>query len=100
MRDFEVNCVTRAHRGAGHEHITHLGHDGNRWRLSSEAVVRRIESRTEAFFVLNRKTGERAYIGVVREAGQTPYLRVYLDGVWTDKLLQLPEAGPGCEAIG
>lgn len=100
MREFEVNCVSRAHPGASHEHITHVGHDRNQWRLSSEAVMLRIESRTEAFFVLNRKTGERAYIGVVREAGQPPYLRVFLDGVWTDKLLTLPECGPGCEAIG
>lgn len=100
MKELEVNCVCRAHLGADHQHITHIGHDRNGWRLAREQVVARIEARIEAFFVLNRKTGERSYIGVVRDGDAPPYLRVYLDGIWNDKLLSLPECGPHCEMIG
>lgn len=99
MKEFEVTCVVRAHGGAQHEHITHIGHSANGWRLTRELVVQRIEARSEAFYVVNRKTGERGYIAVSRD-GPSPYLRVHLDGIWTDKLLTLPECGPHCEVVG
>lgn len=98
MKEFEVNCVCRAHQGATHEHITHIGHSRDGWRLPRALAVERIEARAEAFFVLNRKTGERSYIGVVREGARPPFLRVFLDGIWNDRLLTLPDCGHRCDA--
>lgn len=100
MKDFEVNCLCRSRGGAGHQHITHIGHSSNGWRLACELAIERIETRAEAFYVLNRKTGERSYIGVMREGDGPPFLRVFLDGIWNDKLLTLPDCGQNCDNVG
>jgi hypothetical protein len=100
MREFEINCASRLNRQGGHEHITHLGHIANHWRLSLESMVRRIESGTEGYYLLDRKTGERLRLAVVREPGHTPYLRTQRADGWTDHLLALPECGRSCALIG
>jgi len=100
MREFEVNCVNRLSRSGGHEHVTHVGHIANHWRLTRESVIRRVESGAEAYYTLDKVSGERRYIAVVREAGHAPYLRTRHGSGWTDHLLALPECGRTCELVG
>lgn len=99
MKEYEVNCVNKLNRGSQHEHITHIGHTVNKWRLTREAAIARIESKSEAFYTVDRLSGKRAYIGVVREAGKAPYLRTYADGKWNDNLLAQSECGADCKLI-
>lgn len=99
MKEFEVNCVTKPNRQSAHEHITHIGHTVNKWRLTREAAIQRIESKSEAFYTVDRQTGKRAYIGVVREAGKAPYLRTHADGKWNDNLLAQAECGADCKIL-
>jgi hypothetical protein len=58
------------------------------WRLTKEAAIRRIRSKNEAFFTINKLTGGKEYIGVVDAT--PPYLRTHADGVWNDNLLAQP----------
>lgn len=99
MKEYQVNCVNKLNRNSSHEHITHIGHTGNKWRLSREAAIARIESKTEAFYTVDKSTGKRIYIGVVREAGKMPYLRTHADGKWNDNLLAQSECGAECSLI-
>lgn len=99
MKEFEVNCVNKPNRNSPHEHITHIGHTVGQWRLTREAAIARIESKSEAFYTVDRATGKRAYIGVVREAGKVPYLRTYADGKWGDNLLAQSECGSNCKIV-
>ncbi|MGB9985207.1 MULTISPECIES: DUF3892 domain-containing protein [unclassified Herbaspirillum] len=74
-------------------------HTGNKWRHTREAAITRIESKTEAFYTVDKATGKRIYIGVVREAGKAPYLRTHADGKWNDNLLAQGECGADCRLI-
>jgi len=71
----------------------------NQWRLTREAAITRIESKTEAYYTVDKSTGKRAYIGVVRETGKAPYLRTYADGKWNDNLLAQTECGASCKVV-
>lgn len=96
MKEFQVSCITKSPPDSRyHQHITHIGGIGaTAWRLTKESAIRRIDSKEEAFFTVEKNTGKRAYIGVVREAGKDPYLRTHADNVWNDNLL----AQPACPA--
>jgi hypothetical protein len=60
----------------------------------------RINSKTEAFYTLDRTTGRKVYIGVVPSDGlRGPYLKTHADGEWKDNMLALPECGPDCRVI-
>jgi hypothetical protein len=48
-------------------------------------------ARANTFFVLDARTGKRADVGVVREAGKAPYLRTHADGYYNDNLLALDQ---------
>ena len=95
MKEFLVTCINKPNRMSSHEHITHIGNitndPANRWRLAREEAIRRIEAKEEAFYTVDRATGNKMYIDVVREAGRNPFLRTHADGKWNDNLLALPE---------
>ena len=84
---------------SSHEHITHIGNIDAKWRLTRETAIARIDAKTEAFFTVDRTTGRKMYIGVVREAGKVPYLRTHADGKWNDNLLALAECDGTCKII-
>lgn len=96
MKEFQVSCITKSPPDSvHHQHITHIGGIGaTAWRLTKASAIRRIESKGESFFTVDKNTGKRAYIGVVREAGSEPYLRTHADGTWNNNLL----AQPACPA--
>jgi len=99
MQEYEVTCINKPDRSSSHEHITHIGNIAGNWRLTREDAIRRIDSKESAFYTVDRSTGKKVYIGVVREAGRTPYLRTYADGKWNDNLLALAECGVSCKII-
>ena len=100
MKEYEINCVNKSNRNSSHEHITHIGHTVNRWRLTREEAISRIDSKTEAFYTVDKITKKRAYVGVVRQESKAPYLRTHADGRWNDNLLAQSECGVECKLLG
>jgi len=99
VNEFEVNCITKPNRESRHEHITHIGNTNANWKLTRESAIQRIEAKTETFFTHDRQTGQKAYVGVVREVGKHPYLRTYADGEWNNNLLAQDECGVSCGIV-
>ena len=99
MKELEVNCITKSKHATGHEHITQIGNNANRWRLSHEIAIQRIETKVEAYYTVDAETRKRAYIGVVRLAGKPPYLRAFGYDGWTDALLAQGECGAACVLV-
>lgn len=99
MAEYQVTCINKPDRNSRHEHITHIGNTLNNWRMTRELAIAQIDGKINSFYTVDRVSGKRAYIGVVREAGKAPYLRTYADGVWNDNLLALVECGSNCELV-
>jgi 23S rRNA A2030 N6-methylase RlmJ len=100
MSEYQVTCVTKPDRFSTHEHITHIGNIANNWKITRESAITRIESKQEAFYTVDSSTGRKAYVGVVREAGKTPYLRTHADSQWNDNLLAQKECDGSCKLVG
>jgi hypothetical protein len=99
MKEFEVNCINKPNHQSAHEHITHIGNVNNSWRIARELAIQRIESNIERFYTVDKTTGKKMQIGVVRESGKHPYLRTHADGKWNDNLLAQQECGASCKII-
>jgi hypothetical protein len=103
MKEFQVTCINKPNRMSSHEHITHIGNitndPANRWRLAREEAIRRIEAKEEAFYTVDRATGNKMYIDVVRETGRNPFLRTHADGKWNDNLLAQTECDGTCKLL-
>jgi hypothetical protein len=99
MTEYEVTCVRKPNRNSTHEHITHIGNRSSEWMMSREVAIERIENKKEAFYTVDRATGKRAYIGVVRAPGRAPFLRTHSDGKWNDNLLALAECDGACKLL-
>jgi hypothetical protein len=101
MKEFEVTCVNKPDRSSAHEHITHIGNVAAQWRLTRESAIKKIDLKEEAFYTIDRSTGKKVYVQVVRGDGnKAPYLRTYADGKWLDNLLALAECNGMCKIIG
>ena len=90
--DRQITCITKPDRFSRHEHITQLGGidgSGQRWYYNREEVIRRIDNRTDRFWVIDPLTARRANVEVIREVGKAPYVRTRRDGILTDNLLSL-----------
>jgi hypothetical protein len=99
MNEFQVTCINKPNRESRHEHITHIGNLASLWRLTREDAIQRIETKQEAFYTVDRSSGKKMYIGVVREIGKVPYLRTHADGKWNDNLLALDECSGTCKVL-
>lgn len=100
MKEFEVTCINKPNRMSAHEHITHIGNTANNWRMAREEAIRRIDSQQDAFYTVDRGTGRKMYVAVVRGDGmKSPYLRTHADGKWNDNLLALDECNGLCKLI-
>ena len=100
MSEYPVTCINKPNRQSAHEHITHIGNISNNWRMPREEAIRRIDSKKDDFYTVDKTTGKKVYIGVVRGDGnKDPYLRTHADGKWNDNLLALPECSNTCQLI-
>jgi uncharacterized protein DUF3892 len=101
VEEFEVTCINKPDRSNAHEHITHIGSVAGQWRITRELAARKIDAKEEAFYTIDRSTGKKVYVYVVRGDGnKAPYLRTYADGKWQDNLLALAECIGSCKIIG
>jgi len=100
MNEFQVTCINKPERASTHEHITHIGNMTDGWKLTRDEAIRRIESRSEAFYTIDKLSGARVYVGVVHPTHGHAYLRTYADGSWNDNLLALAECGASCNVVG
>lgn len=77
--------------GTGSEHISHVKwlqeSDGEVGSMSKQTAVSWLDEGNKAYVQGSRS---RVEVGVVRVAGQDPYLRTYANGTWNDNLLALP----------
>lgn len=98
-KELQVTCISKQNRNSDHEGITHIG-NGSSWRLTRPEAVRRIETGLESFYTVDKTTGRKLSVGVVRPAGRAPYLRTHADGKWNDNLLAQPECTGSCPIVG
>ena len=99
MSEYQITCIWKPNRRSGHEHIAYVGNLEQKWKLTVVAVIFRIDAKQEAYFTVDKVTGEKAYIGVVRERGKAPYLQAYAAGLWNDQLLAQAECGEDCRVM-
>jgi hypothetical protein len=88
MADCRVTCITKPHPNSSHEHITQLGHPPS-WQWTRDQVIASIDARTNTFYVVDPRSGQRSEVGVVRPTGRPAYVRTHADGNWNDNLLSL-----------
>lgn len=100
MSEYQVTCINKLHRESPHEHITHIGNPVAGWRVTRDLAIQHIESNTHQYYTIDRGTGKKCYVGVVREGGKHPYLRTHADGKWNDNLLAQAECNGSCKTIG
>lgn len=99
-KEYQVTCITKPDRFSTHEHITHIGNMAGNWKLTREQAIRRIEGSQDAFYTIDKSTGRKVYVGVVRGDGnKAPYLRTHADGKWNDNLLAQQECGANCSIV-
>jgi hypothetical protein len=68
--------------------------------MTREEAILRIDSNKDFFYTIDRTTGKKVYVGVVRGDGmKSPYLRTHADGKWKDNLLALSECSGTCKLI-
>jgi hypothetical protein len=101
MNEYQITCINKRDRMSAHEHITHIGNITNaeKWRMTRDEAIKRIDAQTAAFYTVDRTTGKKVYVGVWREAGKVPFLRTHADGKWNDNLLALTECDGSCKLI-
>jgi hypothetical protein len=101
MKEFQVTCINKPDRWSSHEHITHIGNSVGAWRLTRDEAIRQIESKVAVFYTVDRTTGNKVYVGVLRNDGaKAPYLRTHADGKWNDNLLALDECASTIKIVG
>jgi hypothetical protein len=99
MTEHQVTCINKPNRASAHEHITHIGNLAGKWRMTREQAIAAIDAKRSAFYTVDRGTGKKMYIGVIRENNKAPYLRTHADGKWNDNLLALDECDGTCKLV-
>lgn len=89
MADCRITCIKKSAPTGGHAHITHAGNTASPWMWDVAKIIKSIDDGSNTFYVKDDKTGKRANVGVVREAGKAPYIRTHADGYYNDNLLSL-----------
>jgi hypothetical protein len=88
---FEIRCINKDDRYNPYERITHVGGYGtSQWKLTVAEVIRRIESREEAFYV-SRPQGDTVDVIVATSRFGNKYIKTTADGDEPNNLLSLPE---------
>jgi hypothetical protein len=101
MKEYEVTCINKPDHSNIHEHITHIGNLASQWRVTRELAIQKIDAGQEAFYTVDKSTGKKMYVGVMRGDGnKAPYLRTHADGKWNDNLLAQSECTGSCKIVG
>lgn len=82
----EITCINKTDRQSAHERIRSIG--GRGWRISQEEAIRRIDLKTEEFYV--SKGGSRVKVITAVRNGYK-YIKTENDGEQPNNLLSLPE---------
>jgi hypothetical protein len=97
MAKHHVTCINKPEHYNRHEHITHIGNSAEKWRITREDAIKRIDSGTDSFYTIDKTTGKECQILVVREQhGKDPYLRSHADGKPNDNLLEQEDCSEAC----
>lgn len=99
MAEYHVTCINKPEHLSSHEHITHIGNLAEHWRVTRETAIYQIDNKINQFYTIDRTTGKKCYVGVVREPGKNPYLRTHADGKWNDNLLAQAECDSSCRIV-
>jgi hypothetical protein len=83
----EVTCVNKQDRQSPYERITHIGGAG--WRDTQTDAIRKIENRTESYYV--NRGSSRVNVIVANSRFGHKYLKTESDGDEPNNLLSLPE---------
>jgi len=100
MAEYQVTCINKPHHQSPHEHITHIGNLAGKWRMTREQAIVQIDAKQNQFYTIDRTTGGKCYVGVVRESNKAPFLRTHADSKWNDNLLAQPECDGTCKVVG
>jgi hypothetical protein len=99
MAEHHVTCINKPHHQSAHEHITHIGNLAAKWRITRESAIHRIDNNSDQFYTIDRSSGKKCYVAVVRESGKHPYLRTHADGKYNDNLLAQAECDSTCRIV-
>lgn len=99
MAEYQVTCINKPHHLSQHADITHIGNLADKWRLTLEGAIYQIEKKVSKFYTVNKTTGRRCFLEVVRELGGKPYLKAHSDAKWIDDLLTQEECDDNCRII-
>jgi hypothetical protein len=85
---YEVTCINkRGDHYDPHERISYIGQQGS-WRISEDSAIRRIESRSDSFYV---SVGVKTVEIIVATHNGRKYLKTQSDGYSPNNLLSLKE---------
>jgi hypothetical protein len=99
MAEYQVTCIRKPHHQSMHEHITHIGNLAEKWLRTRETVIQQIDGNVSQFYTVDKTSGKKCYVAVVREAGKHPYLRTHADGKYNDNLLAQTECDSSCRLL-
>jgi hypothetical protein len=99
MDAYQITCINRPNRTSPHEHITHVGNLAGKWRMTRERAITEIDAKRMAFYTVDRTTGKKMDVEVIRETGKVPYLRTRADGKLNDNLLQQDDCDGTCKLV-
>jgi hypothetical protein len=97
--ELEVSCITRAIRKGSDDEVAFIGNRSQHWCVSREVAINRVSVRSEAYYMVDRTTGHRAYVGVQRQEGKPPRLRITSNGTWNDDLWTLARCDGNCKLL-
>jgi hypothetical protein len=90
MADRQVVCITTTGLKIDCRCITHIGRWGDIGRITRDEIIRRIESKSDTFWVKHPADGSRVDVRIAHR-GATKYLRTESNDTERDNLLKLPE---------
>ncbi len=99
MVELEVNCIIRAIRNGSEDEVVFLGNRSQHWCVSREVAIQRVAVRSEAYYTVDRGTGQRSYVAVDRPEGKPPRLRTMANGSWNNDLLAQGRCGNKCKLL-
>ena len=90
MARHRIICIVKPNPQSAHEHITHVGCQGEAQLWTRANVIRALENKTDTFYV-HEGNREVEVVVAYPTDGRAPFIRTRADGVWKDNLLALDQ---------